>query len=921
MLTVNDISEEHVGTMLPQVPLEGETKVSDIDDGYQVIDTDEEMNNFIIEMMELDDYEDIMTESTMLTSEDIYYNRTKYENGDVNICFITGYSGGGKSTMSRGEKKMMREVVDMDRVILFTNKPDEYYKNMGKFVDSFMNKGPGRKYRESVGKNIEGKNISDNFRKSISRDMIKFAKSYAKEHKSSRLVLEGVWIYRYVEPNEADNCAVYIKGTSLATSTSRAIKRDNTESKEKNKGNGLTRAGYAVAKTFMASKDFLLRHLEKWQKYFGPKYEKQKKSHEQVSMLKQTKNTAKGMIHDSAGFIKKITESEIDIMNMELVCESFEDSVINKMITNTKINFKTRKLISKIYALKIKIADLEESEIDDDSNKKLIEMKRDYVNYKSELLKIKKSADKDLKKAIGELESKAKKEADEAIDEIKKKKSEKETVTEGVSIDTISDIYFTEMNHISGDIEYVRSLIKEKLNSSDSSLVKKDDVLENVENSSDKIKELESQFDASKKAFEDVYTKYKGTKIGEKTLGDYVTFEPICKEPGFVASYLKVKNSYMYIQSDCLIDYTCEKDDESNIIIFTSILHTIRKIVAETQKKNPNKLVLFKLFVNKDNKGKNIRLLMTIRTTIGKVSTKPEPVKESVDVVIEEARDRDNDGKLEVSPELKRLDEKRGRLAELKSNLAEAEKMFKSTSEKIYENKIKGLTAKIEKLEKELKEDDKKLAKEEKQQGSTSDKEDKSVTESTIDTMSSIFGTFEEAANMEDEIKPIVDKLNNKGYKVKYASPGHKHLRKKEDREPDGVYHGKLYSDARIMFADKYDFPNPPKYWHWREVDGCSYLDITPEGYDASGSDTPDEAFAKWKKEYMESLKSFVESLKSKDSKDEETKESVDEFSESVITDIYESMGLTDVDAVASYTTESTNKENNLLKELDELLS
>ena len=71
-------------------------------------------------------------------------------------------------------------------------------------------------------------------------------------------------------------------------------------------------------------------------------------------------------------------------------------------------------------------------------------------------------------------------------------------------------------------------------------------------------------------------------------MGDYVTFEPICKEPGFVASYLKVKNSYMYIQSDCLIDYTCEKDDESNIIIFTSILHTIRKIVAETQKKNPN---------------------------------------------------------------------------------------------------------------------------------------------------------------------------------------------------------------------------------------------------------------------------------------------------------------------------------------------
>lgn len=33
---------------------------------------------------------------------------------------------------------------------------------------------------------------------------------------------------------------------------------------------------------------------------------------------------------------------------------------------------------------------------------------------------------------------------------------------------------------------------------------------------------------------------------------------------------------------------------------------------------------------------------------------------------------------------------------------------------------------------------------------------------------------------MEDEIKPIVDKLNKKGYKVKYASPGHNKLRKKK---------------------------------------------------------------------------------------------------------------------------------------------
>ncbi len=119
---------------------------------------------------------------------------------------------------------------------------------------------------------------------------------------------------------------------------------------------------------------------------------------------------------------------------------------------------------------------------------------------------------------------------------------------------------------------------------------------------------------------------------------------------------------------------------------------------------------------------------------------------------------------------------------------------------------------------------------------------------------------YNEAAHIESEIKPIVDKLNSKGFKVKYASPGHSKLRKKEDNEPDGVYYGKLYSDARIMFADKYDF-NAPKYWMHRDVDNCSYLDIIPVKYDkADGS--PDEAFAKWKDNYMDSLRKFADSLK-----------------------------------------------------------
>ena len=125
---------------------------------------------------------------------------------------------------------------------------------------------------------------------------------------------------------------------------------------------------------------------------------------------------------------------------------------------------------------------------------------------------------------------------------------------------------------------------------------------------------------------------------------------------------------------------------------------------------------------------------------------------------------------------------------------------------------------------------------------------------------------IEEAANIDADIKGIIDTFNRKGYKTKYSSAGHSKLRKKEDDEPDGVYYGKLYSDARVQFDGHYKFPAAPKYWTWKAVDDDDYLDIVPISYNEKDG-TPDEAFAKWKTNYMNSLKSFADSLKNASSK------------------------------------------------------
>lgn len=153
-----------------------------------------------------------------------------------------------------------------------------------------------------------------------------------------------------------------------------------------------------------------------------------------------------------------------------------------------------------------------------------------------------------------------------------------------------------------------------------------------------------------------------------------------------------------------------------------------------------------------------------------------------------------------------------------------------------------------------------------------------------VEAIANMFAT--EAADMEEEIKPIVQKLNEKGYKVKYASPGHLDLRKKEDREPDGVYYGKLYSDARVMFDDDYGLSKrghgTPKHWRWREVDGCDYLDAVDLPYDEKDG-TPNEVFKKFKDEAMASLKEYVDKLPKRGESDvkEESLEIID-FTESV---------------------------------------
>lgn len=131
--------------------------------------------------------------------------------------------------------------------------------------------------------------------------------------------------------------------------------------------------------------------------------------------------------------------------------------------------------------------------------------------------------------------------------------------------------------------------------------------------------------------------------------------------------------------------------------------------------------------------------------------------------------------------------------------------------------------------------------------------------ESGVIDLETYMDCYLEAKKPDDGMMEILDTLNRKGYKTKYSCSGHKRSFK-EDRNDDGVINGKLTSGARIMFMDDYEFPDPPKHWGWKTVDGKDYLYVISVSHNADKIDS-DKAFDAWKNKYMASLKRWVDSL------------------------------------------------------------
>lgn len=157
---------------------------------------------------------------------------------------------------------------------------------------------------------------------------------------------------------------------------------------------------------------------------------------------------------------------------------------------------------------------------------------------------------------------------------------------------------------------------------------------------------------------------------------------------------------------------------------------------------------------------------------------------------------------------------------------------------------------------------------------------------------------FMEAADVDDDLKDTIKILNEKGYKTKYSCSGHPSARLKSDGLRDGIKYGKVYSTARIVFSEVYEFPNVPSGWKRKILNDEKDKQKTVTAIYVKSpvfnimKGLPKEQFSKWKAKYMNSLRTWAKSLPNKkDVKETENKkvamESVDDIVAAALEDAY----------------------------------
>ena len=204
-----------------------------------------------------------VNETFLISEPDLYYNKKAFDEGKINLCFVIGYSGSGKSVLTKDYEGEGIEKVSLDDIVCVKDHYSlEELKESGELLYSFFS-GEGKKYYISR----EERNIFADHGE-VFVEFIKFACEYAAAHKEMKFILEGIWTYLFFDdPSGFDDYAVFMKGTSLVKSKFRRIMREAQNDVYESLDRLLDFGVYAADTTF---RDI---NVDKWRRHFEKKPE------------------------------------------------------------------------------------------------------------------------------------------------------------------------------------------------------------------------------------------------------------------------------------------------------------------------------------------------------------------------------------------------------------------------------------------------------------------------------------------------------------------------------------------------------------------------------------------------------------------------------------------------------------------------
>lgn len=267
-------------------------------------------------------------ETLFFSEPDLYYNKKAFDEGKINLCFVIGYSGSGKSVLTREYEGDGIEKVELDNIVCVKDHYTlEDLKAKGDLLYSFF-AGEGAKYYISREERDVFADHGEVFVK-----FIKYAQEYAASHPERKFILEGIWTYLFFDdPSDFVKYAVYMKGTSLAKSKLRRLKRESNESVDQAIDRLIEFGIYAMDSALHDS------NVDKWRHYFEKKEATIIKEEDnnftrlRDSIMAEINNINYHFVHGDAAAIEGImekanTSEEMDMREKAIVVEECRKAI------------------------------------------------------------------------------------------------------------------------------------------------------------------------------------------------------------------------------------------------------------------------------------------------------------------------------------------------------------------------------------------------------------------------------------------------------------------------------------------------------------------------------------------------------------------------------------------------------------------